>query len=500
MRYNHESFLPARAFKPRGSVVGGRSISVHGGDSWGQYYEDPRYSSSQGQYVTIDADAGGVWQPITVGAPVGQYVTTNADAGGQWVDNSAAEMAAMNARLEADRQAQLQAAAAYVAANPLPVSGNQIATQYGERDVSMFNPIVQPGQAVTGTTPTQLIDPATGMRVFLSNPNDPFSFTYDNTGTPAIGGTLEQQAALYRPLENKGVFGTIGGDFLEGIKDPYFRNFAIAAATMAAAAALAPAAGVGGVGGSTAGGAGATAFPIDFGSTVMSGGGLGAGSSTAGGFLGGAGDILAGAAGTGGGSLGATGIVGSTAGGFLGGAGEILPGAVGTGGGSLGAAAGVSGSTAGGFLGGAGEILPGAAGTGGGSLGAAGLGLGEIGSAVTEALAGPYGSLIKGGLTLGGLAAADALKPNVDSASGSTSLTSEQLQAMVANMPSMIGQYTSQAGRGGMGQFTGGYNPNLGQSLVNLFPGFSLPTEGPFYGAGRFGVGYAPTAPTVGLV
>jgi hypothetical protein len=476
MRYKHDTLLPIGAFKRQGSVVGGRSMRLHGGDSFYTPYEDPRFAASQGQYVTVNADAGGVWQPITVGAPVGQYVTTNADAGGQWVDNSAAEQAAMNARLEADRQAQLQAAAAYVAANPLPVSGNQIATQYGERDVSLFKPIVQPGQTVTGATPTQLIDPATNMPVFLSNPNDPFSFTYDNTGTPAIGGTLEQQAALYRPIENKGVFGTLGGDLLEGIKDPYFRNFAIAAAAMAAAAALAPAAG-GSVGGSTAGGAGATAYPIDFSSTITTSGGLGGATGGA------AGGLSAGS---------------STAGGFLGGAGEILPGAVGTGGGTLGAT-GVAGSTAGGFLGGSGDILAGAAGSGGGSLGAAGLGLGEIGSAISGALSGPYGSLIKGGLTLGGLAAADALKPKVDSASGTSGLTSAELQAMVAAMPSMIGQYTSQAGQGGMGLPTGGYNPSVNQALANLFPGFSLPTQGPFYGAGRFGENYNP-APMTTLV
>jgi hypothetical protein len=172
-------------------------------DEYGNYYEDPQFDPSQGTFVTIDADAGGVWQPLTVGAPRGEFVTTNYESGeGYFTENTAAQQAAINAQMEADRQAQLQAAAAYVAANPLPVSGNQIATQYGDRDVSLFKPIVQPGQPITGSTPTQLIDPATGMPVFLSDPNNPYSFTYDNTGTPAVGGTLEQQAALYRPIEN----------------------------------------------------------------------------------------------------------------------------------------------------------------------------------------------------------------------------------------------------------------------------------------------------------
>lgn len=481
MRYKHDTLLPMGAFKRQGSVVGGRSMRVHGGDSWGQYWEDPRFDSSQGSYVTIDSDAGGVWQPITVGAPVGQYVTTNADAGGEWVENTPAQQASMNAQLEAARQSDIQAAAAYVAANPLAISGNQINTPFGSRDISMFKPILQPGQTATGSTPTQLIDPGTGMPVFLSNPNDPYSFTYNVTDTPALGGTLEQQAAMYVPTESRGVFGTIGRDFLEGVKDPYFRNFAIAAAAMAAAAALAPAA-AGSVG-TTAGGSGAVAYPINFGNTILTGGEL-AGTGGAG-FLGGAGEILPGAVGTGGGSLGGTGIVGSTAGGFLGGAGEILPGAVGTGGGSLGA----------------------------GGFGSALAGLGPAASAAApsastlaqmfqkgaDVLAGPYGSLIKGGLTLGGLAAASALKPKTDtSGAGGAGMTPDELNAIVALMPSMVGQYTSQAGQG-TGLPTGGYNPGTGSSLANLFPGFSLPTQGPFYGAGRFGENYNP-APVTSLV
>lgn len=391
-------------------------------------YDDPRYNSSQGRWVTYDADAGAVWEPLTVAAPLGQYVTTNADAGGQWVDYSAQERAAVAAQQEAARQAQLQAAAAYVAANPLPISGNQIATQYGNRDISSFNPIA--GQPISGSTPTQLRDPQTGTLVYLSNPNDPFSYTTENTGIPAIGGTLEQQAAMYRPLQQNGVFGTIGGDFLDAVKDPYFRNFAIAAASMAAAAALAPAAG-----GSAA--SGATAYPVDMGSGIVTSGGAG--------------------------------VTGSTAGGFLGGSGDILAGAAGTGGGALGAVAAPTASTIGGLL----------------SKGA-------------DVLAGPYGSLIKGGLTLGGLAAASALKPKTDSSGTTTQsgLSAEELNAIVSLMPSMVGQYTAQAGQGGTGQGSPSYTPAMGEAIAQLFPNFSLPTTG-LYGAGRFGEGYAPTAPTI---
>jgi hypothetical protein len=117
-----------------------------------------------------------------------------------------------------------------------------------------------------------------------------------------------------------------------------------------------------------------------------------------------------------------------------------------------------------------------------------------------DVLAGPYGSLIKGGLTLGGLAAASALKPKTDtSGAGGAGMTAEELNAIVALMPSMVGQYTSQAGQAGMGLPTGGYNPSMDTSMANLFPGFSLPTQGPFYGAGRFGENYNP-APLTTLV
>jgi hypothetical protein len=103
-------------------------------------------------------------------------------------------------------------------------------------------------------------------------------------------------------------------------------------------------------------------------------------------------------------------------------------------------------------------------------------------------------------LTLGGLAAASALKPKTDtSGAGGAGMSAEELNAIVALMPSMVGQYTSQAGQGGMGLPTGGYNPNMDTSMANLFPGFSLPTQGPFYGAGRFGENYNP-APMTTLV
>jgi hypothetical protein len=264
-------------------------------------YEDPRYGSSQGKYVTRNADAGGEFVPLSVAAPLGRYVGSG-DSGDTYQEYTEQERAALAAQMEAARQARLDQASAYLAVNPLGLSGDQISTRFGERDVSLFRPIASDGQPITGSTPTQLIDPDSNMPVFLSDPNDPTSYTYDNTGTPAIGGTLEQQAAIYRPIENKGVFGTLGGDLLSAVKDPYFHKFLAATAAIAGGGmALNSAYGVGGLGTT-----GATSIPVNLGSTITtSGGGLPLGSSTAGGFLGGPGEILAGAAGTGGGSLGA---------------------------------------------------------------------------------------------------------------------------------------------------------------------------------------------------
>jgi hypothetical protein len=408
-----------------------------------------------GTFVTTNADQGGQFVPLTLSTPQGQYVTTNQESGaGYFNEYSPQQVAAAAAAIEASRQDDLQRASQYLASNPLPISGDQIATQYGDRNISSFRPILQPGQTATGSTPTQLVDPQSNMPVFLSNPNDPYSYTYDNTGIPAIGGTLAQQAALFRPTENKGVFGTLGGDILSSLKDPMFRNFAISAAALAAAAALAPAA-AGGIGGTTAGGAGATAFPVSMGGAT---GASGLGSALTG--------------------LGATGAEAAAGFGSVGSA--LGAGAAGTGLTGLG-------STVGGASTALGATAPSAS------------TLGSLFSKGADVLAGPYGSLIKGGLTLGGLAAASALKPKTDtSGPAGAGMTADELNAVVALMPSMVGQYTSQAGQG-TGQPTGGYNPSVNTSLANLFPNFTLPTQGPFYGAGRFGDNYAP-APLTSLV
>lgn len=392
-----------------------------------------------GTYVTTDNERGGEFVPLTLATPAGEYVTTNYESGqGYFNPYTPDQAAAAAASIEANRQAELQRAAQMLVDRQFDVSGNLVQTRYGDLDVSNFYPVAAPGQPITGDTPAQLFDPQSRLPVFLSDPNDPFSYTYENTGTPAISGTIAQQAALYRPVEQKGVFGTLGGDLLEGIKDPYFRNFAVAAAAMAAAAALAPAAG-GSIGGSVANPlAGDIAAMIAADQAALGAGGLGS-----------FGNALT--------------ALGPTTAGAAQGFGSV--------GSSLAAAAAPTAST-----------------------------LAQMFQKGADVLAGPYGSLIKGGLTLGGLAAASALKPKTDtSGAGGAGMSAEELNAIVALMPSMVGQYTSQAGQGGMGLPTGGYNPNMDTSMANLFPGFSLPTQGPFYGAGRFGENYNP-APMTTLV
>lgn len=157
-------------------------------------------------------------------------------------------------------------------------------------------------------------------------------------------------------------------------------------------------------------------------------------------------------------------------------------------------------------LGAAGAAGAGAAGAAGGYAGA---GAGEFIAAdmaanaasqgflpSLEALlpAGAMGSLIKGGLTLGGLAALSALAPKQGSGGSSSTptLNADQLKAIVSSMPSAMGQYVSMASNPfGYG---GGTIDSANANLANLFPNFSLPTTGPFYGAGRFGDAYAPVA------
>ena len=338
-------------------------------------------------------------------------------------------------------------------------------TSQGVVPIESLNPLVPKGEQITADTFVQAVN-ADGQKLYLSDMTDPNSITTRNTGIPAIGGTVAEQAFV--PPRNNSVFGTIGSDFLEAAKDPAFHKF-LAAAAAIASGGMAINAAIGAPAAAGLGGSVATAFP------VAEAGLLGATELGAAGAAGGAG------------ALGAGGMSAAEA---LALAAE----------GGLGAEFGVQGA-----LGGA-ELL-GAAGAGGltdaqaallmeqGVLPAsmqtpAGGFLGTLESLIPEGVA---GSLIKGGLTLGGLAAAQALAPKASTTgTGSQSLSAEQLQAIVAGMPSAMGNYLNMANTpyaGGVG-VPGSAN----QNLINLFPGFSLPTAGPFYGAGRFGDYYAPRA------
>jgi len=149
-----------------------------------------------------------------------------------------------------------------------------ILTREGIKDVSSFNPIVKPGEKITADTPIQQVDEE-GVLLF----SDGEGVTRRNTGVPAIAGTVGDQAYM-REIKNRGVFGTIGGDFLSAAKDPAFHKFlAAAAAITGGGLALNSAFGVGGLG------ATATASPVSLGG-LSAGSALGApvgtGSLTAG--------------------------------------------------------------------------------------------------------------------------------------------------------------------------------------------------------------------------
>jgi hypothetical protein len=311
-----------------------------------------------------------------------------------------------------------------------------VLSQGGVVTPQSMNAILKPGETATASTPVQMID-AEGVRLYLRDANDPESVTYTNTGIPAIAGTLGESA--YRPVENKGILGTIGGDFAGAAKDPAFWKFlAAAAAITGGGLALNSAVGAGGLGAAGAGGMSAAEALA-----LAAEGGLGAEFGVQGAL----------------GGLGGAGAGGMSAAEALALASE----------GGLGAEFGVQ-----------------------GALAANPSWLAAIEAALP---AGAMGSLVKGGLTLGGLAALSALAPKQGGGGGTSttpSLSADQLKAIVSSMPSAMGNYISMAGNPfGYG---GGTIDSANANLANLFPGFSLPTTGPYFGAGRFGDAYAPQA------
>jgi hypothetical protein len=150
-----------------------------------------------------------------------------------------------------------------------------------------LNLLLKPDEKITKDTLVQAVNDD-GLKLYLTDPNDPNSRTTNYTGIPAIGGTIGQVA--YQPPRNNSVFGTIGSDLAAAARDPYFHNFlAAAAAITGGGLALNSAFGAGGLGAAT----GATALPVaDVG--LLGATELGAAGSGAGGYAGaGVGEFLA---------------------------------------------------------------------------------------------------------------------------------------------------------------------------------------------------------------
>ena len=334
-----------------------------------------------------------------------------------------------------------------------------VLTDKGYVTPESLNPILKPGEKISKDTLVQAVNDD-GLKLYLTDANDPNSRTTNYTGIPAIGGTIGQVA--YQPPRNNSVFGTIGSDLAAAARDPYFHNFlAAAAAITGGGLALNSAFGAGGLGAGAELAAGATAFPVEMGGLLA---------PTELGAVGTAGSAL----GTGG--MSAAEAIAAAAESGLGaefgvqGAGLTNLGSVGAGG--MSAADAIAASS--------GEL--GAEFGAQGALGGAGASSGSILNTISGMMpTGLTGDLIKGGLTLGGLAAASALAPKPPSASGS--LSAQELADMVAKMPSAMQEYLSNAKQ----------STASAPSFVELFPGFSLPTAGPYFGSGRFGDYYAPT-------
>lgn len=288
-----------------------------------------------------------------------------------------------------------------------------VLSQNGVVTPGSMNTILQPGQTATASTPVQMVNEE-GLRLYLRDANDPTSVTTTITGIPAIAGTLGESA--YRPVEQKGVFGTLGGDFSGVAKDPAFWKFlAAAAAITGGGLALNSAFGAGGLGAA----GGATAFPVA--------------------------DL---------GLLGATELGAAGAGGMS--AAEALAlaaeGGLGAEFGVQGALGGLGGAGAGGMSAAEALALASEGGLGAefGVQGALAANPGLMASLEALLPTGMAGSLLKGGLTLGGLAALSALAPKQGGGGGGTSgtpsLSADQLKAIVSSMPSAMGNYLSMAG------------------------------------------------------
>jgi hypothetical protein len=415
--------LPLGAFKQRGSVVGGRSMRLHGG-GYEPTEEDMRLMDIY--YAAMDA---GLSQKEA-----------------EKVQMQAAMEATYGAPQVSVDTAGLTGAAPNIQGTPTlyyDPNGNLagVLSQNGVVTPASMNALIPnfSSTVATANTPVQMVD-AEGVRLYLRDANDPESVTYTNTGIPAIAGTLGESA--YRPVEDRGILGTIGSDFAGMAKDPAFWKFlASAAAITGGGLAINAAIGAPAAAGATGGMSAAEAI------AAAAQGGLGA-------------------------EFGVQGALGGLSG--------------------LGAPAAAGGMSAAEAIAAAAEGGLGAEFGVQGALAANPSWLAAIEAALP---AGAMGSLVKGGLTLGGLAALSALAPKQGgggSTGGTPSLSADQLKAIVSSMPSAMGNYISMAGNPfGYG---GGTIDSANANLANLFPGFSLPTAGPYFGAGRFGDAYAPQA------
>jgi hypothetical protein len=113
-------------------------------------------------------------------------------------------------------------------------------TRDGIFDVNSFNPIVKEGEKITAGTSRQATNDE-GQLLFLDANGDQ---TTRPTGTPMVGGMVGDASYMNAPRHGGGVFGDIGYDMREMVKDKNLQKgamiAALAAAAIASGGALAP--------------------------------------------------------------------------------------------------------------------------------------------------------------------------------------------------------------------------------------------------------------------
>jgi hypothetical protein len=136
-------------------------------------------------------------------------------------------------------------------------------TRQGIFDINSFNPIYKEGEKITADTARQATNEE-GQLLFLDADGNQ---TTRPTGVPAIGGTVGDAAYMKKPRSGGGVFGDIGADFRDMVKDPQFHKFLLTAAAIGTGGLAANAAfGVGGLGAGLS--PVATAYPVSSGALL----------------------------------------------------------------------------------------------------------------------------------------------------------------------------------------------------------------------------------------